>query len=335
MINKIHSYLVYPGKHRDTVPVVRGLEVTDRTGKLFGLLSGIFHGAEKECETAITFNSTDAQNDVRDLLVTYIRSGRIDSGRKIAAALQAVTTGRSGLGLLFLISGKKGSGRKLVISRFPVEQGIYVEEGGSSLTVEFLDRIFMKNAFSYKAAVYYGNSFSTGFWDGHIVDRQIKYGINDVSEYWIKEFLDSDFKTTAAAGTRRAAKAMQVAASQAKELDTKSALIGAVSSLKRLDGQQTSIREICDRFALPDEAVALIEKAVGNKVLMSESFQFSGSEYSRHTLFRAVETDKGVVVTAETSVFEKNVRIEGSGKSDRKRISTEGQLIDDRLKKRK
>lgn len=335
MINKIHSFLVYPGKHRDDSPPIRGLELKERDGKLFQLLSGIYHGAEKECETAITFNSADKQNDVRDLLIAYIKSGRIDSGRNIAAALQDVTTGRSGLGLVFLISGKNGSSDKLVISRFPVEHGIYVDEGGSTLTVQFLDRIFMKNAFSYKAAVYNGRSFTMGFWGGHVVDRQIKYGVSAIADYWIKEFLDSDYKTTSAAGTRRAAKALHAAVIKADDLETKSALIGVVSSLKRLDGEQVSIDEICSRFALPDDAVVLLQKAVKNKELLHEKFRFSAKEFAKYTLYRAVETDKGVVVTAETAVFDENVRIQESQNSKRIRISTEGELVDDTLRKRK
>ena len=335
MINKIHSFLVYPGKHRDDSPPIKGLEVKERSGKLFQLLSGIFNGAEKECETAITFNSTDKQNDIRDLFIAYMKSGRIDSGRNVAASLQAVTTGRSGLGLLFLISGKNRSTNKLVISRFPVEQGIYVDEGRSTLTVEFLDRIFMKNAFNYKATVYKGKSFTTGFWDGHVVDRQIRYGVSAISDYWIREFLDSDYKTTSAAGTRRAAKALHAAVRKADSLETKSALIGVVSALKRLDGEQVSIDEICTRFALPDDAVSLLQKTVKNKDLLTDRFRFSGKEFSKYTLYRAVETDKGVVVTAETAVFDKNVQIQESRNSKRIRISTEGELIDDRLRKRK
>jgi hypothetical protein len=53
---------------------------------------------------------------------------------------------RSGLGLLFLIRGKERNKSKLVISGFPADNGILAEEQSNSLTVQFVERIFMKNA---------------------------------------------------------------------------------------------------------------------------------------------------------------------------------------------
>ena len=53
----------------------------------------------------------------------------------VAERLQSVTTGRSGLGLLFLINGREGGTQKTVVSRFPAEQGVLAEEKGNSLTM--------------------------------------------------------------------------------------------------------------------------------------------------------------------------------------------------------
>jgi putative GTP pyrophosphokinase len=61
------------------------------------------------------------------------------------------TTHRSGLGLLFLVTGEDDGETKIVVSRFPADSGVLAEEKGKGLTVEFLERIFMKGAKSYKA----------------------------------------------------------------------------------------------------------------------------------------------------------------------------------------
>jgi hypothetical protein len=50
-----------------------------------------------------------------------------------------------------------------VISRFPTDNAIYVDEDPRKLTVEFLERVFMKNKASYKAAVYRDASLRGAF----------------------------------------------------------------------------------------------------------------------------------------------------------------------------
>jgi hypothetical protein len=81
-----------------------------------------------------------------------LRHTTLVRGRRIAARLQNVTTHRSGLGLLFLITGTEGLESKIIISRFPADEGILAEANREALTVEFLERIFVKNARAYKAA---------------------------------------------------------------------------------------------------------------------------------------------------------------------------------------
>ena len=61
----------------------------------------------------------------------------------------------------------------------------------------------MKSATSYKAAMYRDGSLTAGFWTGRAIDKQINNRVAPASTYWIEEFLDSDFSTTAAAGTPR------------------------------------------------------------------------------------------------------------------------------------
>jgi hypothetical protein len=64
---------------------------------------------------------------------------------------------------MFLIAGKEGHEHKIIISRFPTDGAIYVDDNKSALTVEFLERVFMKNKVSYKAVAYQDRSFHRGF----------------------------------------------------------------------------------------------------------------------------------------------------------------------------
>ena len=202
-ITHIHSYLVKAEKGSEDPSDVRGTSVGQR-GQMFALLKKIFEGAPDECEHEIMFNHTpdgEQQHDCRDELVTYVEKPSLPHGRRLAERLQGVTTKRSGLGLLFLILGHDGHTKRLVISRFPADNGILAEEQSGSLSVKYVERFFMKNAKTYKSVMYQGTSTDEHFWIGAAVDKQLN-GDADIREYWIKEFLQSDFATTAGRGTR-------------------------------------------------------------------------------------------------------------------------------------
>ena len=53
----------------------------------------------------------------------------------------------------------------------------------------------MKSATAYKAAVYTEKSLDSDFWKGRAVDKQINSSETSISNYWIREFLESDFLT--------------------------------------------------------------------------------------------------------------------------------------------
>lgn len=184
-IEQIHTYLVHPCKGDSKAPGLRGTEVS-LEGRLFRLLDSIYSRADDECDIEISFNHRSdgsQQNPCRDLITTYLQGPTLLRGRSIATRLQSTTDRRSGLGLLFIIAGTEGRHHKVVISRFPTDIGILAEEGASRLTVKFLERVFMKSATSYKAAMYQDTSFLAGFWRGRAVDKQINSRISEVSNY--------------------------------------------------------------------------------------------------------------------------------------------------------
>jgi transposase len=140
------------------------------------------------------------QNACRDLICAHIDNTTLPNGRVIAERLQVNTDRRAGLGLLFLITGKEGREYKIVISRFPTDSAILVEENPKSLDVEFLERVFMKNKTSYKAVLYRHSSLRAGFWEGKAIDKQTN-PTGESADYWIADFLLSDFSVTPKQGT--------------------------------------------------------------------------------------------------------------------------------------
>ena len=339
-LKTIHCFLVHPAKHEKKQPNIGGTSVPD-SGSLYTMLKNIFDNINIDCRTDISFNHNDngiQQNDCRDLLLTYLKSHGVENGREIALRLQGFTNMKSGLGLLFLMLGSNGTRSRLVLSRFPADQGILAEESKNSLTVEFLEKIFMKSATAYKAAVYEGEITTTAFWTGKAIDKQINHSAHEVANYWVRDFLASDLRTTAAAGTRRLALALRSAMKDITDAKAKAEIVAAVTLASSLDGKTTSAQEFCHSFNLDQNTTNAVHRAVKHTSLMEEEFQFDAAEFKLHIAFRSVELSNGGVLTAEASKFDEVFHQEPLGQTDSDseiRFITQGEIVDQRLRKGK
>jgi hypothetical protein len=333
-IQHIYTYLVHPKKKTGSESNITGTHVPLK-GALFDMLEGVYDKSDKECDIEIAFNKADdgsQKNECRDLVLAYLKSPSVATGRPLAVRLEGFTTKSSGHGLLFLIAGKQAGDTKLVISRFPADNGILAEENQTSLSVEFLERIFMKSAYSYKAAHYKDSSLSSGFWSGRCVDKQINDPARRASDYWIIDFLASSLRLTSAAGTHRLATALRDAAKAAKDVSVKQEIAAAVTLAQGLKGQRLSIDEFAQRFGLSDAAREVIVQQLRHPSLAAERFQFNWVEFSTQLAYRSIELDSGAVVTAEASQFNEIVKQQKLDAS-KVRLSVEGKVLNERLKK--
>jgi hypothetical protein len=193
------------------------------------MLSGVFEDADKDCDIPIRFLMADdgsQHNEVHSLLVDFVETPDQSDGMPVAERLRDFTTRRSKLGLLFLILGVDDGYKKLVVSRFPAERGILADADETGLSVQFIERVFMKSANLYKAALYTGSAPGAHFWSGHAVDKQISASNYEIAQYWIQGFLRSDYRTTSKAGTKRVAAALREASRTASDLSVKRELVG-------------------------------------------------------------------------------------------------------------
>lgn len=302
---------------------------------MFELLGNIYAKSDQECDVHITFRPTDdgkQQNDCRDLITSYLSDPSLENGRAIAERLETHTDGRSGLGLLFLIGGKEGRDHKLVLSRFPTDNAIYVDEDPKKLIVEFLERVFMKNKASYKAVVYQDTSLKAGFWNGRAVDRQLNNPAGEFSNYWILDFLASHLTVTAAAGTRRLANALRNAAKNT-DIRIKQEIVAAATLAAGLAGQRTSIDEFIQRFGLSHEAQTAIAAELKTPALAQEHFQFDLTEFRELIAFKSIELHNGATLTAPSQTFDDVFHREEVGRVDGDvRFVTEGRIVNEKLK---
>jgi len=335
-IDSIHSFLIHPGKGAETPHDIKGAFVP-KNGKLFSMLQPIFDHAAEECPHKIAFNSQDGQqkNDCRDALIAYINNRDLNCGREIAKRLQGATTHRSGLGLLFLVTGEESGDTKIVVSRFPADSGVLAEEKGKGLTVEFLERIFMKNAKSYKAALYSGKSFTKDFWRGQAADKQVNSAQSVIADYWIREFLLSDFLTPGEAGTRRFAIAVREAMNRSANASTKQDIVAMHNLMAKMPAQVgVSAKGLLDQFHVPAETQEQIKEHFPKAKSFNETFTFVPGEFAKFVSMRTTELDNGALLTAPTDRFDQVFTREPvTGAAGVFRFSTQGRVTDQRFRK--
>jgi hypothetical protein len=336
--NKILSYLVPVGKGQDEPEEVTGTTLP-LSGSMYSMLSGVFEKADEECKVPIRFITAGSQqNNVRDEVRDLLTNPTLPKGRKLAERLRDVSTGKSGLGLLFLLMGQDGGTHKIVLSRFPADQGVLAERKKGALQVEFVERIFMKNAKTYKAALYKGKAIDSGFWHGNVVDRQIAASQDQVAHYWIRDFLLSDFMTTSKAGSKRLAVALKEASKTVESLPAKQEILAAIALTRNFYGKTVSIRDLSNRLNLSVPARKAIEDQVGNDALLADTFVLDSDEFQRNAAYATVELDQGAMLTAPADRFDECFTREQVGSADneeRVRFTTEGRIVDERLKSRR
>ena len=302
------------------------------------MLQELCRRAPAECKIEIMFRPDEegtADNTARASLEAYAKNPTLENGRAIAERLQSYTTRRSGLGLLFLANGAISTdSHGLVISRFPAEQGVVAREDADRLDVEFMERVFMKNAQAYKSAMYETATPAAGFEEGRAVDRQLS-GPEELSQYWINDFLASELRTTGRLGSRRLGIALRAAVNATTDRLLKRELISAAQLLRNQDGKVRSARAFLSRLGVPQRGVDAVERAFPRPELMDQNFRFHVGEFDKHISHRLVELDNGAMLMAIDGTFDKVFQTVPAAAENVMRYSTEGKVIDQRYRKRK
>lgn len=299
------TFLVAPEKSKKDKSEIGGTLISHE-GRLFDLIKDTYDKSDDECRIEIAFNQSDEgqqENYFRDLLLAHLKHQTLKSGRDIAQHLASITTRRSGLGLLFLICGKEADDSKIVVSRFPADSGILADQVKDGLNLEFLERVFLKSAKAYKSAIYRDQSMLSGFWLGKAVDKQINSSMSELSNYWINDFLKSDYRTTAAAGTRRFAEAVRAATKGSADAETKAEISSFATLISNGNISDTSPNDLFDKFNLSEKARELISNNFRTEKVKTERFRFQTTEFSNHIAFRTVETDRGAILIADAKRF--------------------------------
>lgn len=335
-IDKIISFLTYPGKHAEEQPEIGGATIP-KNGKLFNMLSGLFDSSVSDCNIPIIFLAEDESqnNSVRDEIVQLATSKSIGDGKVLAKRLQLATTDKSGMGLIFFTIGGDGANHKIVISRFPADEGIVAERSSDILKVEFVEEVFLKNAYSYKAAAYQFPCQNHDLWTGFAVDKQVNHGGKDVAAYWINDFLKSDFQTTPKQGTKRLAMALRDAISDCEDTNIKHEIVSIAKLAKNIPNKAMSIEEFCEQFHLSNDAKGHVSSHVKPARLLKDKFFFDKEEFDKHLSYRMVELDNGAILSAQASKFDECFETTSAENDNKMRFVTSGRVIDEKFRRSK
>lgn len=330
-IHNAYAYLVHPGKSVDKPLAIPQVEI-ELMGKLNDMLHRIFVGADADKDFDITFDGADSQiNDFRELIIKFQSTPTLENGRPIAERLQRVTDRRSGIGLLFLLQGAHGLKKQVVVSRFPTDQAVLADLGQGGLAVKFLEQVFIKRLSSYKALLLADENPSAEFWSGRAIDRQAGGLGENISDYWLKDFLKADFSETPALGTRRLAVALKNAIKSHPDIAVKSQIAQASSlAANALYGKSTSVEEFCIHFGFSQNTTQAVKAALPKSSLFGKRFQFDSNEFRIVAPYRSMEMTNGAVLSAPAVEFDdvfKQIKLD-NGEVE---ISTHGIISDQRL----
>ena len=322
-----------------TPPDVIGTEIPT-TGRLFNMLQKIFTEGENECNIPIMFKKSDEglqQNDVHEMLINFFETPKQSTGMAIAKHLRSFTTNKSKLGLLFLISGKNEQGDdKFIVSRFPAEEGVIADTDQAHLKVEFIERIFMKSSRLYKAALYYGTNLRLHFWYGYATDKQVNSSANDIAQYWIHDFLSSDYRTTSKEGSRRLGIALKAVTNSDLSISDKQKLISFGVLVSGYDKQIITIERMMNELNLGTEMKQVLISHLSDPDLAKETFEFNSDEFFKYVSYKLIELDNKAILMAPSKEFKNCFHKELIDEYERKyRFTSEGSIIDEKLRARK
>jgi len=323
----------------DDFSIIKGVEVP-LTGKLFDLQNKIYINSPETCKVSIAFQTTNGfqqENPVRSEVINYTLNPKMETAFPLAKRLANATTGRSKLGLLFIVKGTENNKSRTVISRFPADSGIIADESNGILNIEFLERVFMKSARSFKAVMYESANPFSRFWEGQAIDRQVSDNDTQIRAYWIEKFLKSAYRTTSPEGTRRLGVALRETAKKTEDPEVYAEIVSAIQLARNMGGQTISGLDLFQRFGLSEKTQNAIMENLPDKKVLTDMFIFDANEFIRQVQYRTMRLNNGASMTAPSENFDTifhREKIETESGVQLK-ISTTGEVVENFLGKNK
>jgi len=300
-ISKIFGFYV-PVRKVPSTEKISGSEILP-TSKLFAKLSSLFSTSEKDCDIEINFIAQTGKqdNEVRDFIVKLCSKFTIKNCDPLVEALHSLTNKKIKDGLLFFIYAKDKADKKLLIARFPSEEGITVKYKDGEYVFEILDDVFLKNS-KYKA-VYYQASIND-FWSGFAVDKQISdIYLKEISDYWIRDFLQSELKLNSARGSKQLAQAVRKTIIETTDDIVKEELVGLAPFVKNINAKILSFKTFFEKMNISEKTMNEVLSKFDNQESCKVSFQFDSEVFTMNCNYIIHILDNGAGIMGPSTDF--------------------------------
>ncbi len=335
-ITNLYSFIAQIGKGDPNLKIDmrQGTTITPDTS-VFHLMEQILAKSGKDCDVPVAFTPENGrqENAVRTMITALMRNPGLTQCLPLVRRLASYTTNVSGIGLAFFVIGKDDSNKVLLISRFPAEHGITTEPSTRRLSVEYVENVFMRNSYRYKAVLYRGSALNTDFWDGFAVDKQIAQTGKELSDYWVRDFLESELKLTPERGSEMLAKLIKDTIAASQDAGIIQQLLSCVTLATNLNGKSLSVKAFCTRFNLGEAVRTELISRLPNQTMADKQFIFSQEEFCKYARYRTVSLDNDAVLSAPADRFEKIWRHD-KDEDGKSRFSTVGQIREQKIRTR-
>lgn len=202
------------------------------------------------------------------------------------------------------------------------------------MSLDFIEQVFLKNASAYKSAFFKTEHVAADFSGGSTMDGQAR-NTGKPAEYWVQKFLMSELLTTDVSGTRFLATAVGEAVKTETDTQIRQELLAASTLMRGFDGITQSTESLLATLPLTQPAVQAITSRLSRPESARDVFRFSATEYDKHVRYRTVDLDNGATLTAPSNDFSDVFQETPLSDDGRVRFTTEGKVLDRRLRRTK
>jgi hypothetical protein len=297
----------------------------------------IFDESISSCRIEIIFKSNDSQeNEFRTLILNLINkttpAEKMIIANTLAKRLSKITDNRNGTGLFVIIEGKKAETTRIILNRFREDEVVFSNVNGEELTIQLLTQAFSKKSRYYKLAVFEDLLTERSFWKGFAIDKQKTSGsAKEISDYWIKEFLDCEPSVNSIQGTKSLSRIIKSILKTSNTIEEKELIISGILALKNRGNQYTSIETFCDSY-LNTELKQRIMYELNDNYTFQSSFEIDNETYTKELGNKITSLESGVIVTAPTFLYEQFVNEEDLGDGITQ-LTVKGKVKDKKLSK--
>lgn len=328
---------VPPLKNEKDVNIIITSKLLEPTNDAMKYFLKIFDESVSSCKIEIIFKSNDFQeNEFRTQLLELLEKSTPIEKRivadKFAKRLAKITDNRNKTGLFVIIEGKKANTTRIIFNRFREDEVLFSNVNGRELTVQLLTQAFSKKSQYYKLAVFEDILTERSFWKGFAIDKQKTTGsTKEISNYWIKEFLDSEPSVNSIQGTKTLSKIIKSILKSSDSIEEKEMIISGILALKNRENQFISIESFCDTYLNTELKQKIIHKLNDNYTFKS-SFELDTETYSKELGSKITSLESGVIVTAPTFLYDQYVEETDLGEGITQ-LTVKGKVKDKKLSK--